>query len=72
MINDSHFICAARFARKLYPGPVGELLEKEILAWLELRFFESMGPESLTLRVINSINADGAARWEEIKNNALG
>lgn len=44
---------AAGRARRLYPGPVGELLHQELLSWLQ---FGHMLGSDLILRVAEELN----------------
>jgi hypothetical protein len=44
---------AANRARKIYPGPVGELLHRELISWDEVGFM--FGCRGLMIRLVNEI-----------------
>lgn len=46
---------AAFRATRLYPGPVGELLSKELLTWEEFGYRLGHGGHSLILRLVDHI-----------------
>lgn len=44
---------AAMHAKRVYPGPVGEVVSRELLTWEEFGF--RLGSESLVLRLVDDI-----------------
>lgn len=56
----ARFRVAAHHARRVYPGPVGELLAREILSWEQMGY--RLGGEALMTQVVDEVLSQPAAR----------